>query len=590
MKLFGKAEHRGGIFCRTVFILCLLFIPIHSCALFQIIMPEADVGIHINQIGYQPNQVKKVVVVGKLSPKANFQLLDSSNQIVFSGTLDNYGYDHDSDELVAHGDFSAYNTPGQYRIKVVGRGMSYPFIIDKDVYLPVLKMAARWLYLQRSGTAKDDPVTGIKHSADHITPAILLDVNGTHPDQTFDVSGGWWDAGDYGRYVPSATTTLMSLFYAYHFNPDMFQDSQLNIPESGNGVPDLLNEARWELKWLLKMQRNDGAVFHKVTTSGYANTSPAEDALPLYLFDISTQATAQYAGVMAEASAVYRSIDGNFADQLLTSSKQAWEWLLAHPDKYPADGFQSSKDTGGSYSVDNDDETGHRLWAAGSLFHATGGAQYRLAFSQLWSKRDTSPSIYGLSWDDGYAFGMFAYLDSKNGDELIKTEIKQVVDAQSRNILKVIHSTGYMVGLTGNSGIQGYAWGSNEHALEFGIYLLRANEWMPDQQLVDGAAFQLNWVLGVNPLNKSFITGAGSNPMRTLHHQISHYLTSPTPGAIGEGPNAMETGGDPILQAMFDADVPFAKRYADSPHSWATNEPVIYGNAAFVALSSWFTH
>jgi endoglucanase len=294
MKLPGKVENRECIFCRTVFLLCLLFLPIHSCALFQKVMPEVDESIHINQIGYQPNQVKKVVVVGTLSPKATFQLLDSNNQIVFSGTLVNYGYDHDTDETVAHGDFSAYNTPGQYRIKVAGR-LSYPFIIDQDVYLPVLKMAARWLYLQRSGTAKDDPITGIRHSADHTTPAILFDGNGIDPDQTFDVSGGWWDAGDYGRYVPSATTTLMLLFYAYHFNPDMFQDSQFNIPESGNGIPDLLNEARWELKWLLKMQRNDGAVFHKVTTSGYAHTPPAEDALPLYLFDISTQATPSFA-------------------------------------------------------------------------------------------------------------------------------------------------------------------------------------------------------------------------------------------------------------------------------------------------------
>lgn len=572
-------------------VLCLLLTINVVTETLPVTSTMVDEDIHINQIGYQPGQFKQVVVAGKISPRATFQLLDAQDQAVFTGTLVSSGYDPDSDETVTQGDFSAFDTPGLYRVQVSGRGMSYPFTIGGDVYQPVLKLATRWLYLQRSGAAKDDPITGLKHSADHTTPAILYDAAGPHPDQTFQVSGGWWDAGDYGRYVPPAATTLMSLFYAYHFNPDVFQDGSLNIPESSNGLPDLLDEARWELEWLLKMQRADGAVHHKVTTADYAEAGPPEeDTQPLYLYDVSTQATAQYAGAMAEASLVYRPIDPAFADQLLAAAKRAWTWLKAHPDKYPEGGFINPENhNGGPYSIEAGDETGQRLWAAGSLFHATGEVEYADAFAQLWPKRDPEPPVYGLSWADGYAFGMFAYLDSPGGDEILKEEIKQVVAEQSRNVLKVINSTGYRVALTGNSGVFGYTWGSNEYTLESGIYLLLANEWRPDQKLVDGAAAQLNWILGVNPLNKAYITGAGSNPVRTLHHQVSFLRDTPTPGAIGEGPNAMDTGGDEVLQAMFDDNVPFAKRYADHPDSWATNEPVIYGNAAFVAVAAWFT-
>jgi endoglucanase len=239
----------------------------------------------------------------------------------------------------------------------------------------------------------------VKHAADHITPAILYDAAGPHPDQTFDVSGGWWDAGDYGRYVPPAATTLMSLFYAYHFNPVAFQDGSLNIPESGNGVSDLLDEARWELEWLLKMQRADGAVHQKVTTADYAEGGPEADTQPLYLYDVSTQATAQYAGAIAEASLVYREVDPEFADKLLAAAIQAWAWLEAQPGKYPEGGYIDPENHyGGPYSIEAGDETGQRLWAAGSLFHATGEAKYANAFADLWAKRDPEPPVYGLSW------------------------------------------------------------------------------------------------------------------------------------------------------------------------------------------------
>ncbi len=194
----------------------------------------------------------------------------------------------------------------------------------------------------------------------------------------------------------------MSLFYAYRFNPELFADRSLTIPESGNGVPDLLDEARWELSWLLKMQRADGAVHHKVDTLKFASAPlPEQDLGTLYLFDVTTQATAQFAGVMAEASLVYRGWDPVFADEMLSAGRRAWNWLATHPERIPPADYLAPDGSivPGQYNAaeyNDDGEVAQRLWAAGSLFHATGERAYADAFAAYWPKRTQKLRVYSL--------------------------------------------------------------------------------------------------------------------------------------------------------------------------------------------------
>jgi endoglucanase len=544
-----------------------------------------DDRIHVNQSGLQPEQFKSVVVSGDLKA-ATFEIVNENGRTVFSAPLEHFGFDADSQEELWRGDFTAFRLLGLYRVKVGDCGFSFPFTISRNVNQRLTVIASRWLYLQRSGIEVVDPITGVKHREDHKSLALLRDARGIHSHHRVDTSGGWWDAGDYGRYVPSATSTIMSLLYAYHFNPRLFADGSLHIPESGNGVPDLLDEMRWELDWLLKMQRSDGAVHHKTATRDYSEKDPSEDSQTIYLFDVSSQATAQFAGAVSEASIVYRKYDPRFADRLLNAAERAWQWVQQNPGKYPSGGFKNPDDeNGGDYAVSGD-ETAVQLWAAGCLFHATGTDVYGNEFSRLWSKRDQTTEIYGLSWSDGYAFGMFAYLNTPGGDPSLKQLIKEVVWKQSRSIVRTIEGSGFRVALKGNQPPFGYQWGSTCLALNFATYLLLANEYMPQLEFVNGAASQLNWVLGVNSLNKSFITGVGGNPVRSPHHVLSIVRGEAVPGAITEGPNAMSVGGDPVLRSMFKANVPFSKRYADDKGSWATNEPTIDANAAFIAVTA----
>jgi len=544
-----------------------------------------DQHIHVNQSGFHPDQFKSVVVSGDLKA-TTFEIVNADNRTVFSAPLEHFGFDTDSQEELWRGDFTSFRIPGQYRVKVGDRGFSFPFNISRNVNQRLTVTATRWLYLQRSGIELADPITGVKHREDHTSLALLRDARGVHRHHRVDTSGGWWDAGDYGRYVPSAASTIMSLLYAYHFQPRLFADGSLHIPESGNGVPDLLDEMRWELDWLLKMQREDGAVHHKTATRDYSEKGPAEDTQKIYLFDVSSQATAQFAGAVSEASIVYRRYDPAFADRLLKAAEHAGQWLQQNPEKYPLGGFKNPDDeNGGDYAISGD-ETAMQLWAAGCLFHATGKDVYGNEFSRLWDKRDQTKEIYGLSWSDGYAFGMFAYLNASAGDPSLKQLIKDVIAKQSRAIVSKIESSGFRVALRGDQPPFGYQWGSTCLALNYATYLLLANEYMPQPEFVNGAASQLSWVLGVNSLNKSFITGVGGNPVRSPHHVLSIVRGEAVPGAITEGPNAMLVGGDPLLKSMFKANVPFAKRYADDEGSWATNEPTIDANAAFVAVAA----
>jgi len=466
-----------------------------------------DERIRTNQLGFQPAQPKHVAAAWPSAaplPAAErvFHIvpLDTPWKPALVGALVDLGVDADSGEHVLRGDFSALQTPGHYRVVLPRRGYSAPFRIHSEVYRDVLRLATRFFYLQRSGAAKDDPLTGLRHGADYAEPApsrTALDGRGRVPPtaQRRDVSGGWWDAGDFGR-------------------------------------------------------------------------------------------TAGFAGALSEASVVYRQVDPPFSVSLRQAAERAWRFLQTHPDKLPAHGFKNPDDpNGGDYSIKDGDENELRLWAAAGLLHATGERVYAEEAARRWLHQ-TAMRRCGLGWPCGSTFAMVAYLDSGSADVALQEQMRRELAAQAAAILRTVGGTAYEVALKGTTPPLGYDWGSIGQVLDSATLLLLANQQHPDPQLVAGAAAQLSWVLGHNPLSKAFITGAGHNPVRAPHHRPSNFLGAPIPGAVGEGPNVMSIGGDPVLQQLFDQKLLPALRYADDAGSWATNEPTIYYNAAFVAVAS----
>ena len=193
------------------------------------------------------------------------------------------------------------------------------------------------------------------------------------------MTGGWHDAGDYGKYVGPGAVTVGHLLYTHLLFPEGCK-ANLNIPESGNGVPDILNEARYELEWLLKMQREDGAFYHKLTKARFAPfIMPEEDRETEYLMPVSHCATAAACACLALGYRVYGKYDPAFAERMLIQARRAWNWLIEHPDFVPftnPDGVRT-----GQYGerTDRDD----RFWAACELYASTGEESCLIAAEKL---------------------------------------------------------------------------------------------------------------------------------------------------------------------------------------------------------------
>ena len=259
--------------------------------------------IAINQIGYLPNAAKIAVMNGDAIADEASVIDCASGSEVFKGKVSTAVKTAATGREEARFDFSSVTAPGTYKI-VSGSVESYEFKIGDGVYTEAFKASLRMFYLQRCGMELTADLAGdFSHPACHTEKATIF---GTK--DKIDVSGGWHDAGDYGRYVVSGAKAAADLMLAYSLYPEAFDDA-LGIPESGNNIPDVLDEVKYELDWLFKMQNSEGGVYHKVTCANFPNfVMPEEETEELIVTPVSTTATADFAAVMAMASYVYAEI------------------------------------------------------------------------------------------------------------------------------------------------------------------------------------------------------------------------------------------------------------------------------------------
>lgn len=270
-------------------------------------------SIVTNQIGYHTNATK-TAVFSNAGDETEFSVINAdTGKVVYTGKLSKESYCNFSGENNRTGDFTAVNKAGKYYISCGSLDNSYTFEISDSVYNSVLDDSVRMLYLQRCGCEVQDDTFG--HKACHTDKATVY---GT--DKKIDVSGGWHDAGDYGRYTITGAKTVADLLYAYNNSPSLFSDN-IGIDESGNGIPDVLDEARYEIEWLLKMQDSSGGVYHKVTCASFPSYVMHEyETDELIVTPVSTTATADFCGTMALTYEIYQNIDSDFAEKCLSSA------------------------------------------------------------------------------------------------------------------------------------------------------------------------------------------------------------------------------------------------------------------------------
>ena len=523
--------------------------------------------IFIDQAGYLPLSQKKAVIN---IPCEKFALTDMDGNTVYEGNTVHFGYDANSGDDVYTADFSDVKTCGTYRLTVDGES-SMPFEISENAYDDVLKKTEKAFYFLRCGCALDERFAGVyRHARCHSEKAVLWDDHSV----SLDVSGGWHDAGDYGRYVTAAACALAHLLYAFRLYPEIFIGQELNIPESGGKLPDILAECRYELDWLMKMQREDGGAYHKVTTKQHAAfIMPEDDRDRLFVLPVSSFATADLAAVCALASNIYRPFDSGYADRLFAAAERSYRWLDAHPEFV----FENRDDcqTGvyGQYRDISD-----RFWAAAEMYNISGNNNYLDDMHDL-SENDMPLSEFGYVEVGGLA-SLSCILNDKFPDKELKDRMISAFINEAERLKNTADSCGYSAAMTESD----YGWGSSMNLLKHGMIFLTADMIENSRRFLPYAEAQLHCLLGVNATGYSFVTGVGGFRCNYPHLRPAHAdgIEECIPGMVSGGPNRYPCDED--AEILIPKGTPPMKCYADDVGCYSLNEITIYWNSPAVFL------
>jgi len=545
-------------------------------------LPAGSRAVAVDQLGY-PRVFGKYVFSSQAAD--SFVVVGrTTGAKVFRGPLVLWkSADGATGRTIYRGDFSAFQQTGEYRVVTSHGDSSSSFVISDSVYDQVFRKALRGFYLQRCGMPLLATYAGVyQHASCHPLDGVFhssTDTSGFHI-----ATGGWHDAGDYGKYIVNAGISAGTLLLAYEMFPSRFSSDDLGIPESGNSVPDILDEVRYELAWFLTMQRPDGGFWFKLTRAQFEGfVMPQNDTGSRNIYAVSSAATGDAVAVLARGARLFAPLDTAFSRICLDAAVRGWQYLSAHADIVPVGGFKNPSGTStGEYGDGNDSD--ERLWAAAELFETTGFSGYNDYFQGsliLGSQFDRA-----MSWGYVRPLALMTYLRSKQpaAVALVKDDLRLSLISYCASQVSKRNNSGYQTVLQPGD----YVWGSNSGALNAAVLLLSGAVETGDTSYVQAAADQLHYVLGVNGLSRSFVTGLGENPPRQPHHRpsASDGIPDPVPGLLAGGPDQYRS--DPVLQALYTSSTPPALCYVDSLPSYASNEIAINWNAPLVFVAGFF--
>lgn len=519
--------------------------------------------VQIDQIGYLPGDAKIAVFRGDAIGDS-FTVKNADGDVVCEGKQTAAKENADTGEKESTGDFSEVKDAGEYVVVGANEAESYSFVVGDDVYDAAFNDTVKMLYMQRCGVELGKDSAGdFAHGVCHSSEATIF---GT--DKKADVSGGWHDAGDYGRYVVSGAKTVADILLAYEAYPESFGD-EAGIPESGNGVADILDEAKYELDWMFKMQDSaTGGVYHKVTCTNFPGiVMPEGETEELVVAPISHTATGTYAATMAMAARVYKDVDSAFADKCLAAAKEAVAYMEANPDN--GEGFKNPTEiVTGEYPDANDAD--ERLWMYAELFKTTGD----IAYGEKAAEFGDAPA--GLGWADVGYYGAYAYLTAAGADAAFAGEMKAYMENGCKNVADTANANAYACSITGV-----FPWGSNMTIANNGMLLLMMDEVNGNDAYKDLAKAQMHYLFGNNTTSYCFLTGYGQMSPVGTHHRPSQFLKQTMPGMLVGGPNSNLE--DPYAQNVLKDAAP-AKCYVDNEQSFSCNEITVYWNSPLIYL------
>ena len=531
-------------------------------------------SIVFNQLGYRIKD-EKVFHLKNASNYETFTVVDAdTGNIAYEGALSAPVSDPVSGAVVQAGDFSHVTNAGNYEIRISDSLSSPPLRVSNEAYDELLKGLIHMLYLQRCGEELPEEYAGdFSHAACHQTSAVIME-----SEKTREVSGGWHDAGDYGRYVVPGTKTVVDLLLA--FEKYNIENDNLGIPESGNGIPDLLDEVRYELEWMLKMQDEEsGGVYHQVTTNRFISAiMPEDDEEQLFLAPISDAATADFCAAACKASTIYSRFDRDFSALLKHRAILAWNYLK---DKTEGESFTGHE--GLEAAVYKDTQIRDELfWAAAEIF---------LTGENLVTIKDVKDRYgedlpMGLGWSDVTTYALYDIVrqcrDSLDPETAAFADLcEKKLTEEGEALFALCQKDVYHMAF-GND----YYWGSNMRAADNGVQMLLAYELTGEESFRRMAKKQMDYILGLNNLGYCFVTGMGYFSSSHPHHSLSQILGTAVPGMLTGGVNSHYN--DDYARSVLKDSYP-AMCYVDHERSYSTNEVAIYYNSALFALSAEFT-
>lgn len=553
---------------KILFTVFFFFTVLVSCKTSQKDPLKVSDQIRLNQVGYYPSSVKEFILADLSG--TGFDLVDTDKKVVFSGILVDQGSWQTSGEKVMIGDFSAFKTPGSYHIVVDGKISSYTFEIKHNIYEPALHAAIKSYYFQRASMSIEETYGGIyKRAAGHADNACIYHPSSGKSEGTLNSPGGWYDAGDYGKYIVNASLSVGEMLLLLEQFPDAISDGALNIPESGNGISDLWDELKYELDWILSMQDEDGGVYFKLTALGFGGfIMPEEYDLDRYIIGKTTTSTLDFSAVLAQASRLYKNIDPDWSAKALDASKKAWNWAKKNNDitfKNPED--VSTGQYGDSEFSDD------FFWAASELYLATREDAFKAAMATY-----NQAYLHQLadSWMNFVRnVGFHSLLENK--DALDTEMIEKLTTGHltlADEILRKISEHPYHIAL------DSFVWGSNSDILNQALILCVAHRISGEEKYLEGAEQITDYIFGKNATGYSFMTGFGSKKVMFPHHRPSGAdgIKEPVPGFILGGPNNDRQDAHEVEYSSEFA----AKAFMDVEPSFASNEVCINWNAPAV--------
>ena len=556
---------------------------------------QNQVEIRRNQVGCYPSQ-EKVIVVEGVNPEGKVKVTTPKGKVLTPKVMREAvsPWSGKTRYLVDLGELTA---TGNYQVSVGDQ--SCDFLVSKRPYQDIAKASLRLFYLIRSGIAIEQG-GAYNRPLGHPDTQVLVHPSAAtekRPAGTVISSPyGWYDAGDYNKYVVNSAFSIGLMFVTYEQQRDYFVRLKTDIPESGNKTPDFLDEMMFNLKWLLTMQDpDDGGVYHKLTTPNFEGfVLPTDCHQTRYVVAKSVTATLDFAAVMADAARLFEPYQKDYPDfvaQATEAAERAYQWAKEHPTAfYRQEQLKDPAVSTGTYGDGNARD--EFFWASSALYRLTQKPAY------LEDARQYQPQSFSTpSWGNVSALGVYEWLSDmlvtigtnarpKEAQELA-ADLLVPFCAYCNNVIKGVDASCFQSPY-GNSP-RDFGWGClAEHCCCQAMALLYADRLLGTTQYRRYALQNADYLLGRNATGYCYVTGFGDKSPMHPHHRISEAdaVEAPFPGMLVGGPNPGQQDKRDMHDAVYPSNYP-DESYIDNMESYASNEIAINWNASLVAFLCW---